>query len=139
MSPEMGSAFVVEVAPAATPTAFVPVHDLNAYSKSSSRDRTTYPVFMRATPHTLVGAREIAFTLSGYLNMTDPGQQVLRDAEEGDTNVIMRILPDGTNGFTQEVMVGSRTHDADPEAFQEVTFELSAADDPVVVGTGPII
>lgn len=137
--PENGADLVVNVEDPGSPGTYVPVNDMNSYNKNSSRDRTTYPVFMRTIPHTLVAPREVSFTLSGYLAMTDPGQQILRTAEENDTVANIEVLPDGTNGFRQDVRVGTRTHDADPEAFQEVSFEMAAADDPVQVGSGPII
>lgn len=137
--PDNGADLVVNVEDPGSPGTYVPVNDMNSYNKNSSRDRTAYPVFMRAVPHTLVAPREVSFTLSGYLNMTDPGQQILRAAEEADTVVSLEVLPDGTNGFRQDVRVGTRTHDADPEAFQEVSFEMSAADVPTVVASGPII
>lgn len=137
--PNEGADLQVNVEDPGSPGTFIPVHDMNAYNKNSNRDRTTYPVFQRAVPHTLVGAREIAFTLSGYLNMTDPGQNALRDAEANDTAIVVEVLPDGVNGFRQSVRVGTVTHDADPEAFQEYSFEMSAEDTATVVGTGPVV
>lgn len=137
--PEMGQDFVFEVEDPGAPGSWVPVHDMNSYSKSSSRTRSTFAVFMRPIPHTIVGAREVTWTFSGFLNMVDPGQEILRDAEEADDVVNIRVLPDGVNGFTQPVRVGSRTHDAEPENFQDYSFEFSAEDVATPVGAGPVV
>ena len=94
-------------------------------------------MFQRATAHSVPGAREVTLTLNGYLSKADTGQDMLRTAESGDTTVHVKILPDGTNGERQEYRVGSREWSAEAGGgLQAISFELGAAADPVVVGSG---
>lgn len=140
---EMGADFRFEVqdykSAAPDPKPYVPVEDMNNYDRSRTRATTSTPVFHRATPIRTKNARDITFTLSGFLNATDPGQQILRDAEAEDVDVTVRVLPDGVNGFTQLVTVGTITHRTGAEGLQEHSFQCSATADPVVIGMGPII
>lgn len=131
-----GSEFLLEVETEPVGPTYVAVEDMNSYSKGRTRDVTRVPVFNRTTPRVLRGAREEAYTFSGILNDDDPGQQALRQAEDDDVPVTIRVTSDGVNGFTQSVRVSSFTHDADPDGFQEITFEMAAEDAPVVAGTG---
>lgn len=138
-----GADFLARVQTAAasgtTPATYAVIADMNSFSRGRSRDVNTYPVFGRMTPHSMPGAREMTFSLSGFLNTNDPGQNRLRQAEAADVPVIVQVLFDGTNGFEQRVRVGSLDHGADPEGLQTHGFELTADGDPVQIGTGPIL
>lgn len=140
MPTETGDALVIEVE-TAVPGTFVPVNDMNRFSRRTNRSTSRTRVFMRARPYTTRSAREWTATLSGYLNTDDAGQQLLRAGINTDVPVRLRILPDGVNGWEQEFYVGTSGHDAnpDPTAMQEVSYELADAGDPVAVGTGPIL
>ena len=126
---------ILEVASTLVGT-YSPISDINSASRPSSRQTSSYPVLMRATAHTIPGAREVSLTLNGYLSKGDTGQDMLRSAEAAGTTVFVRILPDGTNGETREYRVGSREWSTGAEGLQEVSFELSSAGDPTVVGAG---
>lgn len=115
------------------------VNDMNAFSKNSDRSVTKVPVFMRTLPHIVASSRDQGFTISGFLNGSDDGQNRLRAAEAADTSVTIRVLFDGTNGFQQDVKVISFTYDADPEGLQEHGFTLEADGDATIVGTGPLL
>lgn len=114
------------------------VNSVSRYAKRGSRPTTRTAVFQRATPLTLGGVREQSFTLTGILNPTDAGQLVLFTAEEGNVSCFVTVQPDGTNGFEQEVEITSNGHDADPDAWQEITFECTGVGPRVIVGAGPI-
>lgn len=129
----------VEVKEGEDPAEMVIVNDLNSYSKQVQRNTQTYPVFKRQTPHSTSGAREQTYSLGGYLNPDDPGQQALLAAEETNTPIKIQVLFNSTDGFSQLVGVNSLTHDADPEGLQEISFELTAKADATKVGNGPII
>ena len=115
-----------------------PVSDLNAFNKSSSRTIAQFPVFMRAVSYGIPAPREETFTASGYLSVADTGQNTLRTAEINNTTVFLKVLYDGTNGFTQEVRVGSKSFSVAPDGLQEVTFEFASVGAAVIVGTGPV-
>jgi hypothetical protein len=124
-----------------TPGTYIPVNEMNRFSRRTGRSTSRTPVFMRARPHTTRSAREFTATISGFLNDTDPGQEIIRDAMNADTTVKLRVLPDGVNGFTQDFYVGNQTYDAsaDASAMQEAGWELTDASDPALVLLGPIL
>lgn len=128
----------VNTGTAATP-AWTPVNDMNTYRKRKNRDSTKYPVFMRAVPYEVKGARSHDYTLSGYLNDDDPGQQALRNAETASAPVEVQVLPNGTDGFRQMVTVGTTEHGAEVEGLQAYSFEFTGVEEAVVVGLGPIL
>lgn len=118
---------------------WTPIANMNAYSKSKTRPRNRYRAFGGVT-HVLTQTAEEDFSLSGYLDPEDPGQQKLRDVEATETDVQIRVFPVGTtNGTLHTVRVNSYTHDADPEGLQEHGFELTSVAPATVVGAGPIL
>jgi hypothetical protein len=135
---QMGADFVIQAGTTAV-GATAPVNDLNSYRKTNTRNNQTFAVFMKTTAYVIPGTRESTWTVSGFLSVGDTGQDHLRTAEEDNTTVFIRVLPDGTNGFTQEVTVGTTTHEAAPEGLQGVSFDFGAAAAAVIVGTGPIL
>ena len=94
---------------------------------------------MKTTAYVIPGTRESTWTVSGFLSVGDTGQDHLRTAEEDNTTVFIKVLPDGTNGFVQEVNVGTTTHEAAPEGLQGVSFDFGAAAEATIIGTGPIL
>jgi hypothetical protein len=139
-NPFLGSDFEVYVLDTSvSPPSYVPVDDMNNFQRSTSRDKQTFPVFMRLTAHVIPGARGVTYTLSGFLDSGSTGQDILRAAEQNDNVVTMKFLWDGTNGFTQDVKVGSTSQNTTPEGLQETSFELLADADPVIVGSGPLV
>jgi len=133
--PEHGDQFKFEV----DSGGFVIVNDMNSFSKNSDRSVTKVPVFQRVLPHVVASARDQGYTLSGFLNGSDAGQNALRAAEAADAQVDIKVTFDGSNGFTQPVKVISYTMDADPEGLQEHGFTLEADGAAIVVGTGPLL
>lgn len=139
-NPFLGADFEIYVLDVSlSPDAYVPIDDMNNFQRSTSRDKQTFPVFMRALAHTIAGARGVTYTLSGFLDSDSDGQAILFAAEQNDTVVTIKVLWDGTNGFTQDVRVGSTSQNTTPEGLQEASFELIADADPVVVGSGPLV
>jgi len=100
-------ALYVETAVAGT---FVLVNDLNRCTIQSTRGRNTFPVF-QAAPHLTLGRSVKAFSLQGYLNNGDPGQDRLRAMELAGTPVKIRVLPDGVNGFEVTVLLHSKGYE----------------------------
>lgn len=134
-----GQDFELNVENPAVPGTFIPVQDMNSFSKASDRDANTYPVFQRAAPYSVAGARNQTYDVGGYLHGTDAGQAALFAAEAAQTPIEIQVLWDGTNGFRQEVIVNSYSVDVDPESPQEIGFEFTANDTAVIVGTGPLL
>jgi len=136
-----GDALVIEVEDTvpATPV-WVPVNDMNRFDRNTTRSTTRQRVFMKVRAYLLRGGREYTSAISGFINLLDPGQQLIREAMDTDNTVNLRILPDGTNGIMQEFYVGRQTAGATPEPtdFQTGGWELADAEEPQAVGTGPI-
>lgn len=133
-----GSDFVLKVESPAGSGTFITVANFNAYGKRSTQPETRYPVFANAVPLTNPGPNEQTFTVGGLLDLTDPGQAVLRAAEQARTPILVQALFDGTNGFKQSVRVGSFAHDARPENLQTISYEMTGVAAAIQVGTGPI-
>ena len=133
----LGADFELHVE-SATPDTFILVGDLNSFSRNTARDNQTFPVFGSTVAYVIPGTREITYTVSGFLS-DDAGQERLREAEQNDTPIKVRVLWDGTNGFTQEVRVSSTTQDATPEGLQETSFELAGTGPAEIEGTGPLV
>jgi len=137
--PNIGPDFRIEVQDyksVANPKPYVPVEDITNYERSKSRSSTSTPVFHRSVPRRTRNAREITFTISGLMNLEDPGQSILRMADEEDVPVNIRVLPNGVDGFTQFIEVNTQNHSTNAEGFQETRFECSATEEKVAVGLG---
>jgi hypothetical protein len=87
------------------------------------------------------GTRETTYSVSGYLNDTDTGQNFLRTAEQTNTDVMIRVTPTEADaeGFDQLCRVGSSNYDVTPDGLQEWGFELAAVADKVTHGTPGIL
>lgn len=136
--PINGDALRIEVSATAIGTK-TPVNGMDRYGSRKSRPINRRAVFMRAAPYMSRGTKDYGFTISGALIPDDPGQQMLRDAEANGTSVFLSIMPDGVNGFMQEVICGNLSHDANPDAFQDYGFECSGVAEPTLVGTPGVI
>lgn len=124
----------VNTGTAATPT-WTPVNDMDTLGRRSNRDTNTRPVFMRNVPHQTQGARTETYAIAGLYSPGDPGQDALRKHEEDGTIAHIQVLPNGTGGWSQHVLVNSYTHDAeaDPSSLQEFGFEFTATDAKVTI------
>lgn len=117
---------------------YEPVSHINSYSRNSNRTISQFPAFGLDPSIGVPGPREITFTAGGYKSVGDTGQDLLHAAEQNNTTVFVQVLHDGTNGYRQEVRVGSKTANAAPDGLQLITFEFTAVGTAVAVGTGPI-
>lgn len=138
MAIQLGEDFVIKVE-TATPGTFVVLNDMNRYGINNQRSTTKIPVFSRATPYSIAGARDRSWQISGLFNPADAGYLRLLNAEINNTPLKVQFLYDGTNGFQQEVVVSSFTMDNTPDGVQEIGFQLDAYADATIVGTGPLI
>jgi hypothetical protein len=138
-NPVLGEDFTVSVATAAAPTVFSPVADINSYRRGSSRDETRRIVFGRTLPYIIPGRRDQTMEFGGFLNLTDPGQVILRNAEMNNTEVVVKVLFNGVDGFTQQGKVSSFSHEASPEDLQPHSFVIAPTAAAAVVAGGPIL
>ena len=115
---------------------YEPVNDLDRVEYNSNRPSTSRGVFMRTTQYTSFGQREQTYTFSGLKSQGDTGQGILDDAHETNDVIAVKLLRDGTNGWSQFVRVGTKRESFAPEGFQEVSYDLGAATAKTLVGTG---
>lgn len=134
----LGEAFRLSVE-TVTPGTFVAVNGMDEWEQSGSATIDTFPSFGAATPLGIPTPTELTFTLSGFYDPTDAGQVRLRLIAQNRTTVVIKVLHDGTNGYTVEVRVGSRTVGASASGGpQTQSFEFAPSATPVVVGTGQL-
>lgn len=138
MGVQAGEDFVLNVEDPALAGSYIPVADMNSYSKSRARSRSRHPVF-GGTTHVTISPAEEDFTVGGFLNDTDAGQQALRDAADNNTIINVEVLFDGAKGFRQDVKVHTYTHDAEPEGLQEHGYEFTAVGVRTAQGGGPVL
>lgn len=115
------------------------VEGINQYNKQRTRNTTFFPVFNRATPWSITAPKEEKYSVTGLYIPGDAGQAALLAAEIAQTPITITVLPDGTAGFSQSVLVNSFTHDASPEGFQEITYEFTAFADATAVSGGDLL
>lgn len=117
---------------------YEPVSHINSFSRTSNRTVTQFAAFGLDPSIGVPGSREITYQAGGYLSIADAGQDLLEAAEKNNTTVFIQVLYDGTNGFQQEVRVGSKTGTKAPDGLQLRTYEFTAVGAATQVGTGPI-
>lgn len=139
MPPVSGGDLLISVAAIATPTVFSPVGDMNSYRRGSSRGETRHSVFGRTLQYIVPGRRDQTMEIGGFLTLADAGQVILRTAEANKTDVVIKILFDGTNGFTQQCSVSSFSHDANPDDLENHGFTLVPSADATIIAAGPIL
>lgn len=75
------------------------------------------------------GLKDASYSLSGFYEPTDTNGQVrIHTAWLNNSALFIKVLPDGTNGFKQEVKVDSFDTDGEADGAQEVSIELSGSD-----------
>jgi hypothetical protein len=128
--------FVADLA--VSPITYVAVDGVSQWDDSTARERTAWPMLMRDTDYQTVGSREITYSMQGFKILTDPGQVIIRAAEEADDAVNIKVLHDGTNGYTQDVIIGTKSGSVVAgSGLQTMTLEIAAIAQHVLVGSGP--
>jgi hypothetical protein len=137
-APQNGADLVLMVEDPATPGAYLPISDMDNFDDGSDQTEGQFPVFgniVYVTP----GPRLITLSMSGFRNGTDAGQTALRNAEKNRTEIRVKVLYDGTNGYTVLTRVKSRKGNAKPEGLQTIAFDFLASAPSVAVAGGPAI
>lgn len=128
--------FVADLA--VSPLSYVPVDGVSQWDDQTARERTAWPMLMRDTDYQTVGSREITYSMQGFKILADAGQIIIRTAEENDDSVSIKVLHDGTNGYTQDVIIGTKTGSVVAgSGLQTMTLEIAAIAQAVIIGSGP--
>lgn len=138
MAIALGEDFLLEVE-TITPGTFVPVLGMDEWEENDSQTIDTFPTFGASTPLGIPTPPDVSFSISGFKDPVDAGQVRLRTVARARGTVNIRALHDGTNGYMQEVRIGSRTGGASASGGpQTQSFEFAPVGDPTIVGTGPL-
>lgn len=74
------------------------------------------------------GLKDASYSLSGFYEPGDTtGQVVIETAWMNGSDLFIKVLADGTNGFRQQVVVDSFDTDGEADGAVEVSIELSGA------------
>jgi len=140
----LGSAAIISVAPntgtddAPVAGTYAPLSKMNQIGKTSTRNSTSEAVFMEADQIVTYGPRDQSWTLGGFIAAGDTGQDALNDAEASNDIVFIKVLYNGTDGFSQAVRVGTITIGLTPTGVPTITYALASAAPAVIVGDGPL-
>lgn len=139
MAIALGEDFALEVE-TAVPGTFVAVLGMDEWEQSDEQTIDTFPTFGDGGNSLGIPTPpDISFSISGFFDPVDPGQVLLRTHGRNRTTVNINVLHDGTNGYEQEVRVGSRTHGASASGGpQRTSFTFAPVGAPTIVGTGPL-
>lgn len=117
---------------------WTPVEDIESLSVKSDNPTTEKWVFHRSKPRIFTKPSSDSYSVGGFLNLGDEGQEALRTAARDRTDVQIRVRPDGVKGWIQTVRVGSRSFDVGAEdETQGIAFDFTGTDDAVGI-TGNI-
>ena len=133
--------FKISVATAAAPTVFLPVSFMNTFDISSEQNVGEFEVFDFPDPITFEGNPRRSLSVGGYLALLDDGQDALLAAAAAGLNVILKMLWNGTDGFTQECKVrayrgGARAGNNPEDVSFDFTPTTAAG---TVIGDGPLL
>lgn len=129
------------IATAAAPTVFVPLGLMNTSDVSHTGNVAEFDVFDSDDPITFQGKPRRTLSLSGFLGDADSGQAIALAAAAAKTKPIIKFLWDGSNGFTQEVMVNAYKGNAKAGNQPiDLSFDFMATKAAgTIIGAGPLL
>ncbi|MDQ0273967.1 phage tail tube protein [Cytobacillus purgationiresistens] len=113
---------------------FTVVQDLKEVTMPMESDNQDISTFGSNHVKRLYGLRDTSYELNGLLNLNDiNGQQKIRQSLVENTPLYIQFLPDGNNGFQQEVMVASYEVSASAEGVVELAIELEGTGEVTII------
>jgi len=110
--------------------AYNTVANLNDVSMTVEGKNVDVSVFADNYVDRLQTLKDVKYSLKGFYDTADTtGQVVIRTALLGASDLYVKYLPDGTNGFKQKVVVASMDFGSVVDGVVEVTFSLEGAGD----------
>lgn len=135
----LGSALAISVATTTfaagvyTAGTYNPLSDLNRIDYNANRPVTNIAVFGRTTQYSIPGVKEQTMTLSGFWSEGDTGQGVVNTAESTDAVIAVKVLRNGTQGYSIFGRIGSVRETAAPEGLQEISYDFLAVSDRTLI------
>jgi predicted secreted protein len=101
------------------------VAEMNDFSLSFKGNNIDSTVFADTYVGRVQGLKDTSYKFSGFWKYNDAtGQVVIQNAFLNDTALYVKILPDGTNGWKQQVRVSNFEISAAVDGGVEVSFDL---------------
>lgn len=119
-----------------------PVSLLNSWDADYNEQVSEYDVFQLADPLEVNGRAKVTMSFGGYLpDSTDSGTATINSHEVAKDYVFVKVLWDGTNGFTCKARVQTKKATAKAGAnLIEVTYTFIVLPSSLaIVGTGPVL
>jgi hypothetical protein len=135
----LGSALLISVATTTesggvyTAGTYSPMSDLNRIDYNSNRPVTNIAVFGRSTQYSIPGVKEQTMTLSGFWSEADTGQGIANTAEASNAVIAVKVLRNGTTGYSIFGRIGSIRETAAPEGLQEISYDFLAVTDRTLI------
>lgn len=108
------------------------VENLNLVDQTDEAEQLDSTVFGASRRTFLAGMPGGNWGLGGFYDTLDTlGQRVLEDAYDDGSNVYIKVLYDGINGWRQQVKVGTFTKHSGVNEIVTVTISLLPQADPI--------
>lgn len=118
---------------------YVQLSGMNTLSHATSANDSTEAVFESDLDINIPGSRSQSLTLSGLLYTGDAGQTLVI-AADGTTDILfIKVLWDGTNGFSQPVKVSGKTGGTTKRGAATVSFTLPVQAAGTAIAAGPAL
>jgi hypothetical protein len=115
---------------------------INSWDADYNENVSEYDVFQLADPLEVNGRAKTTMSFGGYLaDSTDSGQARITSHEQAKDYVFVKVLWDGTNGFTCKARVQTKKTSAKAGAnLIEVTYTFIVLPSSIaIIGTGPVL
>lgn len=100
------------------------VEEMNDWSFDVAGDNIDVSVFETDWVKRIQGLRDGTWDLSGFLVAGATGQNKVLNALLNDTQLKIRVLYNGTNGFSQDVKVATFSLSASADSSQDLSISL---------------
>lgn len=103
------SAFSLQVSDAIVTPVYAPVSLINSWDADYNESVSEYDVFMQADSLEVNGKARATMQFGGFLaDSTDTGQTTIMAHEAAKDYLLVKVLWDGTNGFTCKARVNTK-------------------------------
>lgn len=137
LTPLTNRAAVLEIS--SDGTTFTPLLGFQSNDEGNAGSTTTVTT-LDGGSFSYAGQPNKTLTIAGLLDITDPGQVILRSAMMSGAVITFRKKYNGTDGYKRTVTVsGERRGAPQPEGYQTTSFDLAITGAAVAVGAGPVM
>lgn len=122
-----------------TPGVFVEMYGSNSYSRTSTRNSTTTPLFMINNSVRSIGPLNESVQVDGVVDPADAGFNRLIELHEAKELANIQFLFDGINGYQQKCFITAFNTAVEVEGMMTFSITFEAQEDALQVGAGPVV